>query len=301
MEKKLEQDIFDFRTRLFLTPAHTWADPENPGPNDRQHRFEIRTRFHDGLTAPYFYVNWNRIATRNLRGQHKKVITRYKNAEAYIPYYLEARVQALRWLEERMDKNADISKPALSIHALRHFTLDIHTVAAAARDYLRLDFITKLNDWYARHLMPPRERIAQGISLPLQNITITSTHITAYLYPEGCQSTLHALLDRITTLEEGAFARLAPCHPNLGRGQTLAQLNFGKTCKITSIDEQSGEVHLSILSDRGDNFFRLASNGARNDDPQHFDFATLDEGVSDFTSPRVESQLSRTHTCPAYD
>jgi hypothetical protein len=61
LDRVFEQDIFDFRTALDLDATGGWAI----GDRDRvgRHRFEIRSRFHDTLTVPYWRALWRALSS----------------------------------------------------------------------------------------------------------------------------------------------------------------------------------------------------------------------------------------------
>jgi len=60
LDRLFAQDIFDFKTTLALEADHKWADPESEPAS--QHQFEIRSRFHDSLTAPYWRAYWHTLS-----------------------------------------------------------------------------------------------------------------------------------------------------------------------------------------------------------------------------------------------
>jgi hypothetical protein len=56
LDRVFEQDIFDFRSTLGLNADGGWAKGDRDTVS--RHRFEIRSRFHDTLTAPYWRALW---------------------------------------------------------------------------------------------------------------------------------------------------------------------------------------------------------------------------------------------------
>ena len=168
------QDIFDFKTTLDIRPNGEWARSRDA--DARPHRFEIRSRFHDNLPAPYWRALWQSlpIPTRQVSPLRSPIVSAAMT-EAALPGmlrgYLRARTHALRWVEERIRfKNNEIVKPRLAVDELRRFTLGVDSASAAAVDFLRLDHAVDLTDWISRHLQSVRTRIATGRTLPVRNV-----------------------------------------------------------------------------------------------------------------------------------
>lgn len=297
-----EQDIFDFKTTLALH-GNNWADP--PTTTAQRHLFEIRSRFNDGLSAPYWRAVWNVLPdpdqVQKTDPRLADSIRRYNQAAApgYVKAYLIARVQALRWIEEGIRfKNSEIEKPLLNIAELRRFTLGIESVAAAGVDFLRLDHHVKLSDWIADHLVPPGTRVPLGITLPVRDVAITANNtLRAIIDAERYGIDLGSLEARCT-ISVNDFVRLSPCADDPQRTQTIGQLlRAGRTCIVQSLDWNSGEIEFSVMARRGPSArYVLSSLPASKPtgtvgDPIEFEHATLDESPSDFIAGRVEERL----------
>ena len=127
LDRVFEQDIFDFKSTLGMTADGRWAANERT--TTTRHRFEIRSRFHDSLTAPYWRAVWDELPASDdpqiTDPRVRAAITRYRRVTArpgLLRAYQAARVHALRWLEERIRfKNDEIIKPPLNIAELREF------------------------------------------------------------------------------------------------------------------------------------------------------------------------------------
>jgi hypothetical protein len=158
------QDLFDFKTDLDLRADGGWAATEQE--SAARHKFEIRSRFHDSLPAPYLRAVWGALPdpdAGDLPADVRSAIRRYNRAAEpnHLREYLRARVHALRWVEERVRfKNPEIAKPVLSVAELQRFSLGIDNAAQAAIDFLRLDQHVKAADWIAQHIVPPASRVA---------------------------------------------------------------------------------------------------------------------------------------------
>ena len=303
------RDIFDFRERLAYhedDPQHRWARSDEHGQAGVvDHRFEVRARSFDNLTAPYWRAYWGTLpSAESLRSHNPNVlaaIEQYREAgrPGRLETYFVARAHALRWIEERIRfKNNSIEKPALRLDQLPKFTLGTTSNADAAVDFLRLDHHIKIQDWIRRHLVPPILRVAAGRSIPLHNLqvagngsTITGT-IDLSLVPGGLAS-----LKSHVAREDGDFVRLLARPDADDQGPSYYDLiHGGKTCIIKRLDWQQGTVELSIVPkfDNEDHYI-LPSFPFKPGDPdprnQPFTRATLDESVSDFIAGRVEKRL----------
>lgn len=145
LDRVFEQDIFDFRTALDLDAAGGWAASARDQAG--RHRFEIRSRFHDTLTAPYWRALWRALPSPDdpaITDQRvRAAIERYNRVTeraGLLRAYLIARVHALRWLDERVRfKNAEIVKPSFEVARLHDFELGVDTTGRAGIDFLRLD------------------------------------------------------------------------------------------------------------------------------------------------------------------
>jgi len=293
LDHEFTQDIFDFKTTLEVRPDGTWASRDGEG---EKHRFEIRSRFHDSLTAPYWRAFWDTLPDPETPGFSRataNALRRY--ARSAMPNlfreYLRARAHALRWVEEGVRfKNTEILKPNLDIAQVRRFELDVHNAAKAGIDFLRLDQHVKTTKWIGDHLIPISDRVSGGRTLALRDVTSDGQLLTATILTEGYGVDL-ADLEARCSLSGGAFARLVPHtagDPN--RGQTFGQLvRGGKTCKIQSVNWQNGRVVLEPIFSIPGRY--VLQSGAAGPAGPVFDFATLDESVSDFVAGRVDARL----------
>ncbi len=295
LDRLFVQDIFDFRTTLALDGNGGWGDPDDDAAP--RHRFEIRSRFHDSLTAPYWRAYWRTlprpedVEDARLKGS----IRRYNDAvqpPGNLHEYLRARVHALRWVEERIRfKNPEIIKPALNISRLREFSLGVENAAQAAIDFLRLDQHVKVTDWISTHLTPPVNRVPGGRTVPLKDVESQGRNrLTATIDLDGYGLDREALAVRCT-LGEGSFVRVSPHSGDPERGQTFRQLTGGgRTCTLDAIDWETGQVALSVIPSYPETDYVLFSGGVE-EGVQLFDHATMDESVSDFVAGRVEAKL----------
>lgn len=310
LERVFTQDLFDFKTTLAIkecpveptiTPYARYEWEEHVQNADiNKHLFEIRSRFYDSLPAPYWHAVW-RILPKPEEEKDKRVanaITRYTQASKphHLDSYLEARTQALRWIEERLSfKNREISKPILALDEIKQFTLGVNTVCQAAVDFLRLETTVEARDWTAKHLVPPTYRVSSGDSIPLRNvhskwngdrkkhellakINLADFNIEPDAFASNC------------SFGQGDFVRITPCSEDPNKSQTLGQLRYeGSTCVVRAIDWTSLTIVLDVIPMSADTY-RLHS-ASHNVDGPVFDYATIDESPSDFVAPRVENVL----------
>ncbi|GFH65748.1 hypothetical protein Srut_22620 [Streptomyces rutgersensis] len=291
------QDIFDFKTSLGIDAQGNWA--KNAKDSVVSHRFEIRSRFHDSLPAPYWHAAWDALPDPDngaieIPANTRNAIRRYMQAGqiGMLKEYLKARVLALRWVEEAVAfKNPDILKPTLQVADLRRFTLGVNDVAAAGIDFLRLDHFVKLNDWTATNIQPPASRVPTGRTLPLAGVeSLGGGRLTATIVPAEYGLELEELRNR-SPFQVGSMYRVNPCSEDIYRGQSIRQLRKGgRTGTITAINWTTGEIEI-------EEFFnpesRYVLQGGYSRDPESvFDFATLDESPSDYVAGRVEGRLT---------
>ncbi len=303
------RDIFDFRERLSYhadDPGHRWARSDEHGqPGVAEHRFEVRARSFDNLTAPYWRAYWGTLPSADsLQSRNPNVlaaIEQYREAgrPGHLETYFVARAHALRWIEERIRfKNNSIEKPALRLDQLPNFKLGTTNNADAAVDFLRLDHHVKIQDWIRRHLVPPILRVAAGRSIPLRDLQVSANGntITAAIDLSLVAGDLATLKGHVAR-DEGDFVRLLARPDANDQGPSYYDLiHGGKTCIITRLDWDRGEVELSIVPkfDNDDHYilpsfpFKPADPDPRN---KPFSRATLDESVSDFIAGRVEKRL----------
>lgn len=283
------QDLFDFKTQLELRPNNEWARDRDL--DKVAHHFEIRSRFFDSLSAPYWRAYW-RTLTRPEDAedaQQRGQLERYY--EAAQPNYLQglllARLHAMRWVEWFLRRNDEISKPRLDIVALRQFSLGITTPAEAALDFLRLDYHVQVAEWLSTHMIPAANRVAKGITLPLRNLREAAggQELIADIDFETYGTDLATLRNIYSGSE---FARLSPHSGNPEVGQTMRQLLYGgSTCVVEDIDWANGVVRLSPRYSQASRYI-AASQAA---DRVAFAFATLDESISDFVAPKADARL----------
>lgn len=307
------RDIFDFRDRLAFhqhDPERRWAAAEELGqPGVIDHRFEVRARSFDNLTAPYWRAYWGTLPGEgDLQGRGAglaEALRDYGRASrpGALDAYLIARVHALRWLEERLRfKNASIDKPAFELASLPSFELGTHHIGDAARDFLRLDHHIKAQDWLRSNLSPPVLRVSRGTSLPIADLTLAGDgrSVLARVDPTLAPGGLPALRARYPR-GEGDFVRITPRPADPSEGPSYNDLIYrGKTATIKRLDWSSGEIELAIIPkyDRGGarDPFILPSFAFRPADPDPrdhpFALATLDDSLSDFIAGRVERRLT---------
>lgn len=296
--KLFAQDLFDFKARLALDGDEWAADGQR---REDASLFEIRGRFKQGLTAPYWRAYWKTLADPRrhvdddpTRTQYmKRALEHYNDAArppSYLKTFLKARVQALRWLEERMTpKNKGIVKPLMDIKGLHDYSLEVEGVAGAALDFLSLEHYVKLSDWTAAHLAGSAGRVALGRSLPLKDVYAESGSLVAQIDAERYCRTL-ADLEGLASFGLDSFVRVAPCSEDPARGQTIGQLTYGKTCRLVELDWASGQVRLEIVPSFKPSPYLLPSFDEK-EDKLVFDYATLDESPADFVAGLVESRL----------
>jgi hypothetical protein len=294
LDEVFTQDIFDFKTTLDYdsNTAAFWLPKDVP--KVERHRFEIRSRFNDSLPAPYWRACWNELPeTDDLDNRTRRAIRSYNVAAApnFLREYLRARTHALRWLDEKVRfKNSDIDKLFLPIVNLTRFSLGISNAAQAGIDFLRLDHHVRVNSWLMDGVLPTASRVGTGRTIPLSHIHSDGDKVIhATIDPTPFGLTLEALQSR-TNYEVGSFVRISPCDSNPQRGQTIPQLLYGgSTCVIRSIDWQTGVILLDARFGRED-AYTLASKSYQPNEVV-FEFATLDESMTDFVARRVEDKL----------
>jgi len=296
------QDIFDFKTDLDInSKTLEWAKPKKGD----KHRFEIRSRFEDYLTLPYWHAYWPDTPFQDpddpqLDKKKSRILRNYIRAARgprNLREYLTARVQGMRWLEERLtEKNRYIRKRVLNIEELRHFDLKINDPLRAGIDFLQLDYHVGLTAWIARHLAPPIERVSAGGTIPVANVMVNdSGDLVCNIDMAGFDLDAPSLRRRCSLTDE-SFVRLTPCDADPGKAQTIWQLvEQGSTCIIDHIDWSNGIVTLKPPGWAAPGPFTLPSRSYRRA-PQGKEelalrFATIDESITDFVAPRVQRKL----------
>lgn len=308
LEQAFTQDIFDFKTDLDLDAQGQWADRDSEQVS--RHKFEIRSRFYDSLTAPYWRAYWRKLPDPkdpNLSPAVAKAIERYNSAGKtnYLNHYFRARVHALRWVEESIrSKNPEIVKPSLVIAKLLDFTLGVDNAAQAGIDYLRLDQHVKVTNWIATHLVPPVYRVPLGRTIPISDVVSHGNNrLTATINLDG-YGINYQVFETNCTVEKGNFVRLSPCFSDPHRGQTFGQLlRGGSTCVVDNIDWETRQIELSVRQTNKPDRYQLPGR-FYNQEEDIFPYATLDESPSDFVAGKVDNRLiSRlgNHVCQWFD
>lgn len=297
LDEVFTQDLFDFKTTLDLNETGGWAS----GRDDRvgRHRFEIRSRFHDTLTAPYWRALWRALPEPGdptiTDAQVRGAIERYNRVverPGLMRAYLIARVLALRWIDERVRfKNEEIEKPALEIARLQQFDLGVDTTGRAAIDFLRLDHHVGMTDWLTAHIQPLPSRVQSGKTIPVRNVRADADKNIEAEFDVEAFGLTGAELSLRTAIDEGSFVRLSPRQENPDRGQTLRQLTHGGiTCIVGSVDWEAETIRLDPMFTRQSTY--ILQSRTPDADEEVFDFASIDESPSDFVAGRVESRLS---------
>lgn len=292
LERAFEQDLFDFKTDLRLAPDGSWATDQAGA----LHKFEVRARFNDSLSAPYWRARWGELELdfgESVDQRVKSAVQRYQRAAApgLLEGYLAARTLALRWLEERIpSKNNEIEKPQLDVGAIANFTLEVARLDRASLDFLRLDHHVHAADWIAAGMRDPRQRIASGTAIPLVNVRpAAQQRIQAEINLDGFGLSLEEL-ERRTSFEAGGYVRVSRAHDDPRRGQSKnMQTRAGWTAAIESIDWTVGHIELSPRSTGANpNAYALLSLGSNADPMEH---AILTDSLTDFVAPRVDRRI----------
>ena len=300
LDEELSRDLFDFRSRLYINELGEWVKRDDP--HGRGVMTEVRARFYDNLSAPYWRAFWGTLPdpddkTTTVSPLLVRPLRDYNRAgrAGILEAYLGARVHAMRWLEERVKlKNRGIRKPLVEIDALPNFQLDTHSPAEAAVDYLRLDQHVKFNDWLQTHLTPPYVRVASGISLPIKDIQVTSgdgKKLLAKLDLTPCYLDAQTMRAR-SSIDEGKMVRLHPRDGDPRIGQSTTELIWrGSTAVIKSLDWDREEIELDIIPSGkySNEYYTLKSSRYDRNAPP--DFATLDASITNFVDARVEKRL----------
>lgn len=308
------QDLFDFKTTLEVTADGSWDTEDGPDQDDdptvltTRAYFEIRSRFFDSLTPPYWRALWGTLSMpagvkdARLKAQVDRY---YESAEpGYMNAYLASRCHALRWIEQRLSKNDELMKAQLDLRSLRQFNLGVDTTRRAALDFLQLEQFIKANNWLTACLAPPAVRVPTGKALPVGNLRVVANNtVVGRIGLTGYECDLATLSSRCS-LAEDSFVRMSPCFPDPERSQTVGQLfKGGSTAIIKSLDWTTGDIELSIIPSRaqgGPELFVLASV-ARDpgyDVPQN---VILDESLSDFVAQRVHRRLTSVQNSQVYE
>lgn len=302
LDSELARDLFDFGSTLYLDARNEWCDKDDVSALPA--RCEVRTRFFDNLSAPYFRAYWNTLADPDAPGSAiSPALTRalrdYRRARkpGLLKTYLEARVQAMRWLEERVTyKNDGIHKPLVDLDTLPDFRLQTNKPSSAAIDFLRLDQHVKLTQWLQDHMTPPYVRVANGRSLPIRDLQVIDKRgakLRGRLDLVPCYLDAETMRAR-SSIIEGKMVRLHPRSADPRQPQTPSRLLwYGATAVIKCLDWEHGIVELDVIpsprEDRRNAFYILKSRVYNKNTPPAF--ATLDASITDFVGDRVESRL----------
>jgi hypothetical protein len=292
LDRVFEQDIFDFRSTLDVDALGNWTAPNAPGSSRR--RFEIRSRFHDTLSAPYWRAVWRTLPTDVVDARTRAAIERYRRAEGpgLVREYLRARTHALRWLDERVRfKNEEIQKPALEVARLQEFDLGIDTTARAGIDFLRLDHHVGMTDWLTSNIRPLSARVQAGRTIAVRQVRTDSSRMIVADFDVTPFGLTPAEISLRTSIDAGSFVRLSPRSGEVMRGQTLRQLTHGgSTCVVESVDWEAGVIRLNAIFGSPSTY--VLTSGAPKANESVFDFASIDESPSDFVAGTVERTLS---------
>ncbi len=299
-----EQDIFDFKSTLGLKLDNTWArDGEASSP----HKFEIRSRFNDSLTAPYWRAYWGMLNPNKpeLSPRVRDAIQRYNQAAKprHLEEYFRARVHALRWVEESvLIKNTDITKPMMDLAELQNFTLGVNDPARAAIDFLRLDQHASMTEWIADHLIPPATRVPKGQTIPVTNIRVTAPNQLLVDIDLTGYDTDYSSLEARCGFVEGGFVRLTVSSDDPHRGQTFNMLmGVGSNCIIDDINWAARQVSLSVIPWRASSRYILRSLAFEDQSAVFYTHGTIDDSPSDYVRGRVDARLSSRLGSHVYD
>ena len=308
LEQAFTQDIFDFKTDLDLDAQGQWAERDSEQVST--HKFEIRSRFYDSLTAPYWRAYWRKLPDPkdpNLSPAVAKAIERYNSAQKpnYLNHYFRARVHALRWVEESISsKNPEIVKPSLVIAKLLEFTLGVDNAAQAGIDYLRLDQHVKVTNWIATHLVPPVYRVPLGRTIPISDVVSHGNNRLTATINLDRYGINYEVFETNCTIEKGNFVRLSPCFNDPHGPQTFGQLlRGGSTCVVDNIDWETRQIELSVRQTNKPDRYQLPGR-FYNQEEDIFSYATLDESPSDFVAGKVDDRLISglgNHVCKWFD
>lgn len=292
LDRVFTQDIFDFKTTLGLDDAGQWVKERKDAPVI--HKFEIRSRNFDSLPAPYWRAVWRTMPPLgpDVQPQVKNAVERYLRADRKLLLaYLEARVHALRWIEEQCNrKNRHLHKTPIRITDLPDFSLGIRDIGRASIDVLRLDGHVGANRWIAARMITVRERVANGITLPLKTVRILADNKTL---------TAEMDLDRFdidlevaqASWDIGMFVRMTIYNGDPDSSQSIKMMaEVGVTGTIEGIDWDTGQISIECIPNFTPSPY-IFSTASPDWAAENMAFATLDESPSDFVSGRVEDRI----------
>jgi hypothetical protein len=294
IDRVFTQDIFDFKTTLDIASDGGFVDL---GKGVRKDLYEIRSRFSDSLTAPYWRAYWGTLRERpGMNALTRAAIKRYNEAAGVfgqLNAYLRERVRALRWVEESIvRKNRQLTKTPIAVGDLPRFSLNVVDVGRAGIDFIQLDHHVKVQNWIAEHLAVPADRIARGRTLPVRNVVdLGGQQLQAMIDAARFGLSLNDL-QRRTTFSEDSFVRLSPADEDIDKAQNVgAFLYDGKTCNVTQIDWTTGTIVMDVVVGGFNNRYTFRSDYDEAAGAQLMEYGTIDESLSDFVSGRVEQRL----------
>lgn len=297
LDQVLAQDLFDFKTTLGLDDAGGWVREHKDA--ELVHRFEIRSRNFDTLPAPYWRAMWGTLPTAHELNAPRiaGALDRYRKVDrTLLRSYLAARVECLRWMEERVAfKNPEIVKQPIPLDELPAYDLGVNDIARAAIDVLRLDRHVAASTWFAEHLLAVRERVAAGTTLPVRDVELLDTNrLGMRIDLDGFDVDEEAMR---ANWAASAFVRLTLRGQEPERGQTIGQLTrAGLTCVISELDWDSGLVEVDVIRAPQTHYVLQTASPAWAADA--FDYATIDSSPSDFVAGRVEGRLLAAGAAP---
>lgn len=303
LNSRFAEDLFDFRAPLALNTDH-WATADETNANT--HQFEIRSRFHDSLSAPYWHAHWGILPKPESAKNDANLaaaLTRYYEAagDGMLEAYLHARVHALRWVEEQIKKkNSKLAKAPMPLMKVPQFNLGVSTVDRAAVDCLRIDHHVKHNDWIRSHLVPPKTRVGLGRTIPLKRLRCPERNVlVADIHADKFDLGIRDFEARCT-FGDGDFVRVTKCSSDPNLPQSLDMLvRESSTCIIDKIDWAQRQITLRVIPQSMSDLYRWRSY--RWEEGQvGWDYATLDESPSEYVSARVDKKLSSTGRSHAY-
>ncbi len=300
------RDIFDFRTYLNLNSAGEWCERHDP--DGHPEFFEIRTKFSSDINAPYWYALWGKLPEAS-GGMDRALLNDYRRGgrSGQIAAFLQAKCQALRWLEERLLKNEGIQKPLMPIGELKHVDERFsgrYDLVNACLDFMRLDHHVKKVDWVTSCLRSPSARVAEGFALPLKNLMDVPME-------DGSHS-IRGVLDlerfsvdpevffSVCMIGEDSFVRISPYSGGPNEGQSIQEvLGKGVTGKVTHLDRSTGLFAAKVVTTNYKD--PIARDYVLPSLPSNITmpFALVEEGISAFVQNRVDEWLRNNRGAPA--